>query len=171
MPRSAWLLVVAALCFTPATSRAAPKTFDYYYFLGKINPQSWDGPYWWGLRTAVEELVVSRAVTKEIRSDRVGFAAFAVSFKVVNAGTRVAGVKALSLHAAVEPEPTPWRLRSEASEPQPVPWVVGAEARVRALLPGEAAELTSVIYLSERALRALGTGDELPPVELEISAQ
>jgi hypothetical protein len=143
MLRTFSFVLLAALCLAPGTSQAASTSFDYNYFLGMIKPQSWDGPYWWGLRTAVEELVVSKAVTREVRSDRAGYAAIEVSFRVVNTGRSQAGERGLLLHASADPQPQPWQVLSEGD----APWIIGDEVRVAALAPGEATEVSALVYV------------------------
>lgn len=164
MLRPLSLVFLAALWLSPGTSHAAANSFDYYYFLGKINPQSWDGPHWWGLRTAVEELVVSRVVAREVRSDRAGYVAINLSFRVVNTGRIQAGERGLLLHASEDPQPQPWQPLPEPSEEEPAAWIIGEDVRAQALAAGEATEISTIVYL-----RADLHGS-VAPIAFEISA-
>lgn len=159
MLRSLSFVLIAALWLAPGTSFAAANSFNYYYFLGKINPQSWDGPYWWGLRTSIEELVVSRVDTREVRSDRAGYVAVELSFRVVNTGRAQAGERGLLLHAsAADPQPQPWCLS------EPGAWIIGEDVRAHSLAPGESAQISTIVYLqAERH-------ESAAPVAFEISA-
>lgn len=159
--------LLAAICGAPTSSQAAAfnPALGFHYFLGMINPQSWDGPHWWGLRTAVEHLAVSHTATREIRSDRAGYSAVELTFTLVNTGRETAGTSALSLSLG-DPQPWyPWwpeRFRVEV-----VDWLVGDATRTPALAPGQSAELSIVVYKSDRALPAEAG---VPTVSLEITA-
>lgn len=162
MLRPLSFILLAALWLSPGTSHAAAKSFDYYYFLGKINPQSWDGPYWWGLRTAIGELVVSRVDAREVRSDRDGYLAVELSFRVVNTGRIQAGERGLLLHASEDPSPQPWR--PERCEADDAAWIIGEDVRAHSLAPGESAQISTIVYLQAEHQEAAA------PIAFEISA-
>lgn len=164
------IIVAAALCFaTSSSANALSAEFKHNYFIGMINPKSWDGPWWWGLRSAVKAVAVSHVSGKEIRSDRRGTRAYRVSFTLVNVGDSRAGEKALVLRAADEAAPDRWLSVLRNADPSPQPWAVGTAATTPALEPGDSAELSIVVYLD--ASRALDESAQDTLVQLDLSAE
>jgi hypothetical protein len=164
------LIIVAALgCITTST-QALSAEFKYHYFIGMINPKSWDGPWWWGLRSSVADVAVSHVSGREIRSDRAGHRAFAVSFKLSNIGDNVAGRKALVLGGADQSVSDRFLSALRPALPDSAQtWSVGEPAVVAALAPGESAEASIIVY--QEATRALDETEQAALVELEVSAQ
>lgn len=164
------IIIAAALCFaTSSPSYALSAEFKHNYFIGMINPKSWDGPWWWGLRSAVKAVAVSHVSGKEIRSDRRGARAYLVSLTLVNVGDGKAGENALVLRAADEGTPDRWLSVLRNADPSPQPWIVGGAAKAPALEPGDSAQLSIVVYLD--APRDLDESTQDTLVQLELVAE
>jgi hypothetical protein len=99
----------------------------------------------------------------------VGQRAFALSFKLVNIGDKSAGRRSLVLRAADQDVSDRWLSALRTAQPSPQPWSVGQEAVVPALAPGEAAELSIIVY--QDAALELDEDAQSALVELEIEAQ
>jgi hypothetical protein len=164
------LIAVAALSLATTTTYAQAQSsveFKKNTFLGMLNPKSWDGPYWWGLNSAVDNLAVSHVSGREVRSDRAGVRAFVISLRLTNLGDSVAGKKSLSLRGADRAADD--RVFSVLRElnPSPQPWSIGKGSSVPALAPGAAAELSIVVYQNDS--RLVDAQESL--LELEVSAE
>lgn len=164
------IILAAALCFaTSSSTHALSPEFIRNTIIGMINPKSWDGPWWWGLHSAVKGVAVKHVSGKEIRSDRRGARAYLVSFTLINIGDSKAGEKALVLQAADASGSDRWSSVLRNANPSSQAWTIGAAGTTPALDPGESADVSIVVYVD--ASRALDEAVQDSLILLDLSAE